>query len=130
MLRETITGAALAAALAFPAAARDDGRFADSSLKKWFEGLHSDRGSCCSFADGISVADVDWDTEGDHYRVRVCATAPEPGETWATCKKKAWIVVPDLSVVTEPNKLGPAVVWPYTPGGATLIRCFMPGTLS
>ena len=36
MLRETITGAALAAALAFPAAARDDGRFADSSLKKWF----------------------------------------------------------------------------------------------
>ena len=33
-----------------------------------------------------------------HYRVRL------NGE---------WIVVPDNAVVTEPNKFGPAVVWPY-----------------
>jgi hypothetical protein len=24
-----------------------------------------------------------------------------------------WIVVPDNAVVIEPNKFGPAVVWPY-----------------
>jgi hypothetical protein len=24
-----------------------------------------------------------------------------------------WLVVPDDAVVTEPNRFGPAVVWPY-----------------
>jgi hypothetical protein len=31
--------------------ARDDGRFADSPLKPWFDRLASGRGLCCSFAD-------------------------------------------------------------------------------
>ena len=32
------------------------------------------------------------------------------------------------AVVTEPNKYGPAVVWPYMDAnGATQIRCFLPG---
>jgi hypothetical protein len=30
--------------------------------------------------------------------------------------------------VSEPNRFGPAVVWPYfDAAGATQIRCFMPG---
>ena len=32
------------------------------------------------------------------------------------------------AVVTEPNRFGPAVVWPYMDAeGATQIRCFLPG---
>jgi hypothetical protein len=95
-------------------AARDDGRFANSPLKAWFDKLASGKGLCCSFADGVSVQDVDWDTQGNSYRVRI------NGE---------WVVVPDAAVVTEPNKFGSAVVWPYQDiNGATQIRCFIPGS--
>ena len=39
-----------------------------------------------------------------------------------------WITVPENALVTEPNKYGPAVVWPYMDAnGATQIRCFLPG---
>jgi hypothetical protein len=93
--------------------ARDDGRFANSPLKEWFDRLASKNGLCCAFADGVSVQDVDWDTQDGHYRVRI------QGE---------WIVVPDDAVVTEPNRFGPAVVWPYNDRyGNTQIRCFIPG---
>ena len=93
--------------------ARDDGRFANSPLKPWFDRLASGKGLCCSFADGFSVQDVDWDTQDGHYRV------PVYGQ---------WFVVPDDAVVTEPNRFGPAVVWPYNDRyGNTQIRCFMPG---
>jgi len=43
--------------------ARDDGRFANSPLKEWFDRLASKNGLCCTFADGVSVQDVDWDTQ-------------------------------------------------------------------
>jgi hypothetical protein len=93
--------------------ARDDGRFADSPLKPWFDRLASGKGLCCSFADGFSVQDVDWDSHEGHYRVRIYGQ---------------WFVVPDAAVVTEPNRFGPAVVWPYNDRyGNTQIRCFMPG---
>jgi hypothetical protein len=92
--------------------ARDNGEFAKSPLKQWFDGLASGKGLCCSFADGASVRDVDWDSQNGHYRVRL------HGE---------WLVVPDAAVVTEPNRFGPAVVWPYDEGGRTQIRCFIPG---
>jgi hypothetical protein len=93
--------------------ARDDGRFADSPLKPWFDRLASGKGLCCSFADGFRVQDVDWDTQDEHYRVRIYGQ---------------WVVVPDAAVVTEPNRFGPAVVWPYRDiDGTTQIRCFMPG---
>jgi hypothetical protein len=37
-------------------------------------------------------------------------------------------VVPDSALATEPNKFGPAVVWPYmSSDGTTEIRCFLPG---
>jgi len=93
--------------------ARDDGRFANSPLKPWFDRLASGKGLCCSFADGFSVQDVDWDTQDGHYRVRIYGQ---------------WFVVPDDAVVTEPNRFGPAVVWPDNDRyGNTQIRCFMPG---
>src|ERR1700749_1730133 len=69
--------------------ARDDGRYADSPLKPWFDSLRSGRGLCCSNADGIAVADPDWDSKDGHYRVRL------DGE---------WIDVPDDAVVKEPNR--------------------------
>jgi hypothetical protein len=50
--------------------ARDDGRFANSPLKEWFDCLASRNGLCCAFADGVSVQDVDWDAQVGHYRVR------------------------------------------------------------
>jgi len=94
--------------------AHDDGRYAGSPLKQWFDQLASGKGLCCSFADGASVQDVDWDTQDGRYRVRL------NGE---------WIVVPDVAVVKEPNRFGPAVVWPYKDAtGTTQIRCFIPGS--
>jgi hypothetical protein len=101
--------------------ARDDGRYADEPLHAWFDSLASGKGLCCSFADGIRVEDVDWDTvpvcdDGKcsmRYRVRL------HGE---------WVVVPDNALITEPNKFGSAVVWPYMDSeGVTQIRCFLPG---
>lgn len=93
--------------------AHDDGRFANSPLKPWFDQLASGKGLCCSFADGVKVENVDWDTQDGRYRVRL---------------NGQWLVVPDVAVVTEPNRFGPAVVWPYQDmNGATQIRCFIPG---
>jgi hypothetical protein len=94
-------------------AARDDGRYANSPLKPWFDQLASGKGLCCSFADGFSIQDVDWDTQDGRYRVRL------QGE---------WIIVPEGAVVTEPNRFGPTMVWPYMDAeGSTQIRCFLPG---
>lgn len=116
---------------AAPSHARDlNGEHANDPLHEWFDQLASGKGLCCSFADGETVKDVDWDTAQScengsggsgmqsvpvchqHYRVRL---------------KGEWIVVPDNALVTEPNKYGAAVVWPYESEGQTLIRCFMPG---
>ena len=95
--------------------ARDDGRYANSPLKSWFDKLASGKGLCCSFADGLTIEDVDWDTAGSNgtYRVRLDGK---------------WIDVPDAALIKEPNKFGPAVVWPYRDvDGVTQIRCFLPG---
>ena len=40
------------------ALARDDGRYANSPLKSWFDQLASGKGLCCSFADGFRVDNV------------------------------------------------------------------------
>jgi hypothetical protein len=66
------TGFALAAiavclfALAPARAAEGDGH-SSSPLHAWFDNLASGRGLCCSFADGLSVQDVDWDTQDGRY---------------------------------------------------------------
>ena len=84
-------------------------------LKPWFDQLASQKGLCCSFADGITVKGVDWDTGGPNngYRVRL------DGQ---------WVNVPESALIKEPNRFGDAVVWPYRDAdGTTQIRCFMPG---
>jgi hypothetical protein len=84
--------------------AHDDGRFTNSPLKEWSTALRAGTDLCCAFADGVSVQDVDWDSQEGHYRVRIYGQ---------------WFVVPDAAVVTEPNRFGPAVVWPITTVTAT-----------
>lgn len=126
-MRKVIAGVVIGVALGVMAAiaigaltaprahAGDDGRYANSPLKAWFDRLASANGLCCSFADGVAVEDVDWDTGGANGRYRVRLDGQ-------------WIEVPDAAVVTEPNKFGRAVVWPYRDGSDnTQIRCFLPG---
>jgi hypothetical protein len=114
-----IVCALLLTALAAPAMhARDlDGRYAQSNpeLHQWFESLRSGKGPCCSDADGSAVSDVDWDTAGGHYRVRI------DGE---------WVPVPDEAVITEPNRIGRTMVWPIRGYLGVSIRCFMPGSMT
>jgi hypothetical protein len=98
------------------AQARDpDGRYANSPLKQWFDGLRSGKGPCCSDADGSAVSDVDWESKDGHYRVRL------DGQ---------WIDVPDEAVITEPNRAGRTMVWPIRGYMGVTIRCFMPGSMT
>ena len=69
--------------------ARDDGRYSLSPLKPWFDSLKSGKGPCCSVADGLAIADPDWESKDGHFRVRI---------------DNEWIDVPDDAVITEPNQ--------------------------
>ena len=102
----------LAAGLAW---ARDDGRYANSPLKPWFDSLRSNRGPCCSDADGFALSDVDWESKDGHYRVRL---------------EGQWHDVPDDAVITEPNKVGRTMIWPVKYPDSIHIRCFMPGAMT
>jgi hypothetical protein len=97
--------------------ARDRGQYANVNpeLKAWFESLKSGKGPCCSDSDGTAVSDVDWQSHGGHYRVRL------DGE---------WIDVPDEAVITEPNRIGRTMVWPLRGYLGLTIRCFMPGSMT
>ena|SRR5829696_7309403 len=106
---------ALTVAAIATATARDDGRYANSPLKPWFDALKSGKGLCCSDADGFALSDPDWESKDGHYRVRL------EGE---------WIVVPDDAVITEPNRAGRTMVWPIKGSLGTSIRCFMPGSMT
>jgi hypothetical protein len=94
--------------------ARDDGRYTNSPLKPWFDSLRSRQGYCCSDADGVVIADPDWDAKDGHYRVRL------DGQ---------WINVPDDAVITESNRAGRTMVWPIRTSLGISIRCFLPGTM-
>lgn len=101
--------------------ARDDGRYAGSPLKSWFDSLKSSKGPCCSDADGTAVQDPDWETKDGHYRVRI---------------EGDWYDVPDGAVLKQPNKFGPTMVWPLITRGENNkiirldIRCFIVGTMT
>jgi hypothetical protein len=97
------------------ALARDDGRYANSPLKPWFDTLKSGKGLCCSNADGVALMDPDWDAKDGHYRVRL------DGE---------WFDVPNEAVIKEPNRAGRTMVWPIRSAMGTSIQCFLPGTMS
>jgi len=100
--------------LSEPASGRDDGRYANSPLRPWFESLHSQLGRCCSDADGYVLTDVDWESDHGHYRVRI---------------DDEWVIVPDSAVITEPNKIGRTMVWKHYLDGHPKVRCFMPGSM-
>ncbi|WP_373852247.1 hypothetical protein [Bradyrhizobium sp.] len=110
-----LTMLVLAAAMQIARARDPDGRYANSPLKEWFDGLRSGKGPCCSDADGSAVSDVDWESKDGHYRVRLDG---------------AWVDVPDEAVVTEPNRVGRAMVWPIKSYMGVTIRCFMPGSMT
>ena len=113
-----IVNASIAILLALPAGlvlARDDGRYANSPLKPWFDTLKSGKGLCCSNADGVAVLDPDWHSKDGHYRVRL------NGE---------WFDVPDEAVIKEPNRAGRTMVGPIHGAMGTSIQCFLPGTMS
>ncbi len=97
--------------LCAPARAHDPSH---PELNSWFNKLQSGRGLCCSFADGFAVSDVDWESKGGHYRVRL---------------ENNWIDVPDDALITEPNRAGRTMVWPLRFDGQIFIRCFMPGSM-
>jgi hypothetical protein len=97
------------------------GDWKDSPLHDWFAGLASQRGLCCSYADGVAITDAQWDIKDGHYRVFIY---------------NQWIPVPDDAVVIEKNIYGQPVVWPYTSwienedGQVQVtvnVRCFLPG---
>jgi hypothetical protein len=98
--------------LCTPALAHDASR---PELNSWFDNLASGKGLCCSFADGMALSDVDWESANGHYRVRL------DGQ---------WIDVPDDAVITEPNRAGRTMVWPMKSPLGTSIRCFMPGSMT
>jgi hypothetical protein len=114
-LFEVSAALVLAGLIAGSATARDDGRYAGSPLKPWFDTLKSSKGLCCSDADGFAISDPDWESLNGRYRVRL------DGE---------WIVVPDDAVITEPNRAGRTMVWPVKGSFGTTIRCFLPGSMT
>jgi len=89
------------------ALARDDGRYANSPLKPWFDSLKSQKGFCCSEADG---RETEYDIRGTKYWVPVNGT---------------WREVPDEALLTEPNKFDRPMLWLDS---LQNIRCFIPGT--
>jgi hypothetical protein len=114
VMRSAACGVALLQ-LTMPVAARDDGRYANSPLKPWFESLKSDFGQCCADSDAYVISDPDWESEGGHYRVRI------GGE---------WVVVPDGAVLKQPNRAGRTMVWKHYIDGEPRVRCFMPGSMT
>jgi len=104
---------------------------------EWWNSLASGKGLCCDFADGKKVEDVDWSVQNEGQS---CERFPsdeqnlEPGHFCVRLNGKWWLV-PDKAVITDPNRYGPAVVWPievHTPDKDSIIgiRCFMPGAQS
>jgi hypothetical protein len=98
--------------------ARDRAQSAKSTpeMKKWFDDLKSEIGSCCADADGTALSDVDWESKNGHYRVRL---------------NGQWIDVPDNALVTAPNLTGRTMVWPMPQYefDTIRIRCFLPGPM-
>ena len=107
--------AALLLPLCTSAMARDDGRYAGSPLKPWFDSLHSGKGPCCSDADGAPVGEGDWESRNGRFRVFV---------------EGVWVDVPPEALVDGPNLAGRTMVWLQHLDGHPVVRCFLPGTMT
>jgi hypothetical protein len=96
------------------ALARDDGRYAQSPHKPWFDSLRNKNGmGCCSDADGVRLEDPEWDCDGNNCRVRLDGT---------------WHAVPPEALLDEDNRVGYAIVWrTIDPRGQSVIHCFLRG---
>ena len=71
----------------------------------------------------MRVETDDWDTKDGHYRVYFHGLVIR-----GTAIPDGWVFVPDDAVLKEPNRYGPAVVWPYIIFNNDVgIRCFLPG---
>ena len=79
---------------------------------QWFALYGTAEVTVTPIADGRTIDDPDVTTEGDHYVVTI------DGQR---------VVVESGALVTGHNRIGRAIVWPYSENGKTLIRCFMPG---
>jgi hypothetical protein len=123
-LASLLIAAGFLLALAGAAFARDDGRYANSALKPWFDSLRSGKGPCCSDADGYALSDVDWEAKAGRYRVRI-PTSNYP----ADAQSMIWVDVPEDAVLSEPNRAGRTMVWPIWGTQGPSIRCFMPGSM-
>jgi hypothetical protein len=96
-----------------PALARDDGHYANSPLKEWFNRHASGKTLCCSFADGYVVKDPEWKSSNGHYQVRI---------------ENEWVEVPDDAVITGAQQIRPddgVALWAKD----LTIRCFLPGIM-
>lgn len=94
-----------------------DGKYAkaDPEMAAWFEKLRSPAGTaCCALSDGNTLTDADWRSKDGHYQVFFS------GE---------WVDVPKDAVISEPNRYGKTVVWPYYEDGRPTVRCFLPGSM-
>jgi len=115
-----IAASAVFFAISHPARATDHGQLGPMSpeVRAWAGTLENKLGQgCCSTADGWKPEEVEYDTKGNKYRVRI------DGE---------WYEVPSDAVLAGPNRFGFAVVWYYRSwlngiAPSVSIRCFMPG---
>ena len=101
-----------------------------SNLKEWFNALKSEKGPCCSFADGFTISDADWKSDDGHYSVRIPQYKPDSPNG---SSRMIWVDVPDDAVIHEPNLYGHTVVWPIwnkVSYAHPIIRCFIPGTMT
>lgn len=98
------------------------------ALHEWFDKLKSGKGLCCSYADGVSIEDVDWDMGC----VPAIASVGALECSFKVRLEGQWILVPDDALILEPNLARTAVVWPYKAMERgvekTKIRCFIPGS--
>lgn len=104
----------------------------DPNLDNWFRSLKSPRSPCCTGEDGDLVKDVDW-TIGDTKDCKVTQYGNEEDNKeghFCVRLKGVWWLIPDKAVVGDPNRLGPAIVWPLWYGSEKdelFVRCFLPG---
>jgi len=105
-------------------------------LNDFFAHLHDQSGGlCCDYTEGTTVDDPDWrTTEIDKCQPsRVYDAEKNPGFHVCVHLFGVWWKVPDRAIVKEPNRYGPAVVWPVwggdgdNPHQTVWFRCFMLG---
>jgi hypothetical protein len=113
--------------LSLPAPARSHDR-AHPELDSWFRSLQgTSTGPCCDGSEATHVEAPDWELRED-----ADAAGPAPHAHYWVRLQGSWLQVPHEAEVSERNRLGYALVWPYTvrdaSGAHIKIRCFLPGS--